>query len=84
MFYNSASYNGRLDVVIYLCEQGADIELGTFVGATPMHTAAYSGHLDVVKYLYNKGAKIDAEQAMKWTPLHLGWFVFLRNFFFFF
>ena len=72
IFSNLAAYNGRFDVVTYLTQHGANIELDTLTGATPIHTAAYHGHLEIVKYLREKGARADAEQSNKWTPLHLG------------
>jgi ankyrin repeat protein len=65
-----AAYSGKLDVVKYLVEQGADVDAKTVVGWTVLHDAAYSGTLDIVKYLVEQGANVDAKNNVGWTPLH--------------
>ena len=42
---------GNLDVVKYLVEKGADVNIPDENGWTPLHIAAKEGKLDVVKYL---------------------------------
>ena len=46
-----AAESGRLPLVQYLCEDGADKEARTIRGLTPLLWAALEGHLPVVQYL---------------------------------
>ena len=72
-----AAGSGKLDVVKYLIEKGADVNIegeGEFGIGTPLHIAARSGKLEVVKYLVEKGANINAKDnhnKTPWTPLHM-------------
>jgi ankyrin repeat protein len=52
-----AAADGRLDVVMTLIEQGANIHA---YDDEALREAAENGHLDVVKYLVEHGADIDA------------------------
>lgn len=49
--------DGNLDAVIFLVENGADIETISFNNTTPVMFAFQNGHIDIVKYLLGKGAK---------------------------
>ena len=51
-----AAQNGRLGVVQYLVEIGADKEKASNNGASPLIIAAQDGHLPVVQYLVEMGA----------------------------
>lgn len=51
---------GRLDVVDYLLENGADPSFKNLVGNTPLHTAVKYGHTDIIKCLLVAGAEPDA------------------------
>jgi ankyrin repeat protein len=65
-----AAANGHLDVVKYLCDKGAQIEvMGTMGHRTPLHGAALKGHLDIVKLLCARGANVHAVGDMGDTPL---------------
>lgn len=70
--FQSSSY-GRLDIVIYLIELGADVksiadeESSRY--ATPLHFAAANGHLEVVKELIRCGSSIDPIDVNNNTPL---------------
>jgi len=46
-----AAQGGHLDIVKYLDDNGADLEVRDY---RPMFYAAMNGHLDVVRYLYEK------------------------------
>jgi hypothetical protein len=46
-------------VVHYLVENGADLEIANRHGHTCLMIAAYKGHEDIVHYLLEKGALID-------------------------
>ena len=53
--------NGSLDVVEYLVEKGADVNIGISDRLAPVACAAAQGHLDTVKYLVGKGADVNAD-----------------------
>ena len=49
----------RSQVVHYLVENGADIEIANRHGHTCLMIAAYKGHEDIVQFLLERGAHID-------------------------
>ncbi|KAH8598510.1 ankyrin repeat-containing domain protein, partial [Bisporella sp. PMI_857] len=53
---NSASGNGRVDVVKLLLDNGADAAIPNKDGWTPLNSASKNGHIDVVKLLLDNGA----------------------------
>jgi ankyrin repeat protein len=56
-----ASSLGKLDIVQYLLDSGADIEAKDKMGRTPLITAARErGGIDVIKLLVEKGAAVNA------------------------
>jgi ankyrin repeat protein len=55
----SASYNGHLDVVKYLVENGAKISAQR---NKALIEASDGGHLDIVKYLVERGADVSAQR----------------------
>ena len=66
-----ASYNGHLDVVRYLVEQGADIEKAVDYGDTPLIWASAEGPLEVVRYLLEQGADVNKTNDSGSTSLHM-------------
>ena len=58
-----ASKHGHTDVVMVLCDAGADIDLKNKDGETAMMTALNHGRMDVVKILTDFGADFDAFNA---------------------
>ena len=48
-----AAMKGHLPVVQYLCEQGADMEVGSNGNWTPLHGAALNGHFLWLQYLHS-------------------------------
>lgn len=46
-----AALTGKLDIVKYLCENGADVELATDHDETALHLASANGFREIVKYL---------------------------------
>lgn len=65
-----AARNGRLKVLKYLIEKGANFEDKTANdGATPLEGAASKGHLDIVKFLVEKGANVNHQDNDKDTPI---------------
>lgn len=57
----TAARHGRGEVVAFLVEKGANVNVADGYGYTPLHLAAEGGHLDVVKRLVKAGAKADAK-----------------------
>jgi ankyrin repeat protein len=54
-----ASASNQMDVLKYLMERGARVEVRTILGLSPLIAAAQRGHADVVKLLLLKGADLD-------------------------
>ncbi|OUM65895.1 hypothetical protein PIROE2DRAFT_29413, partial [Piromyces sp. E2] len=54
-----ACYSGKLDVVTYLVEQGANVNKENRKGATPLFNACIGGHEAVVQYLVEHGADVN-------------------------
>jgi|LakMenEpi03Aug12_release.lakeMendotaPanAssembly.Ray.scaffolds.fasta_scaffold749898_1 ankyrin repeat protein len=64
-----AADKGHLNIVRYLVQKGADINLNDgIVGGSPIGSAASSGHADVVKYLLEHGALLDVSEPNR-NPL---------------
>lgn len=67
-----AAYKGNTEIVKYLHQKGADINIRDGVGVTfgPIHYAAYFGYADLANYLAISGAnlKVSADMGMG-TPL---------------
>ncbi len=61
--------NGRLDVVQYLVEHGANVNERLGDDSTPLHVAAQNGDMDIVKYLVEHRASINARDLFGYTPL---------------
>ena len=55
-----AASEGKLDVVRYLLDEGANVNARESSGSTPLAEAAYYGHVDVIKELLLRGADINA------------------------
>lgn len=56
----------HIDLVKYLVECGADIEVANFDGKRSLHEAAQYGSLDCVEYLLKCGAQIDCLKRADW------------------
>ena len=67
-----ASYNGHIEVVKFLLEDGAKVDLpeSNENNQTSLHLSSIRGHADISEYLINHGAKIDAKDSYGWTPMH--------------
>ncbi len=66
-----AAGHGRLDMVEWLADRGADIDVPDSWGSTPLHQAASAGHLDIVQWLVHNGADTMAEIYDRRTPFNL-------------
>ena len=66
----AACFEGRLDIVRYLCEQEADFHIANKYNNTCLMIASYKGHHDVVNYLLQRGACPDTKALCGATALH--------------
>ena len=63
-----ASYNGHMDVVVALCDRGADVN-ASHDGATVLTLATLGGYVDIVKVLCDRGAAVNAVDNGGFTAL---------------
>jgi len=62
----------HLPFLVFMIENGADINVKDKSCCTPFHLAARNGHLSVVEYLVNQRADVNARASLyNVTPLHL-------------
>ena len=66
----AACFDGRLDIVQYLVEHGAKINISDAFNNTCLMIAASKGHLNVVKYLLSIGSNPDVVSNCGNTALH--------------
>jgi ankyrin repeat protein len=66
----AAASTGHPDLVQVLLTAGANIEVATASGITPLGAAAAAGHVEVAQLLLSAGANIAATDAAGQTPLH--------------
>ena len=65
-----AIQNRQFSDVRQLVKHGADVNLTTNEGATPLHFAAQTGQLASVHLLLQEGANVRALYQDQWMPLH--------------
>lgn len=66
-----ASAHGKLALAEELVSTGADVNITSSNGFTPLHRAAQHGHVTVVEFLLSKGAKLKPASKDHDTPLSL-------------
>ena len=66
---SAASYEGCLDVVRLLLENGANTEIPSIGGETPLTNAASHGSFEIVELLVQYGANIRYKTPNRWTAL---------------
>jgi ankyrin repeat protein len=66
-----AAYEGHLNIVDLLLDNGASLDVGSVDGWTPLHSASYWGQTEVVAALIHHGAFLNAQTNGGQTPLHL-------------
>lgn len=68
---NLAAKGGRLDVVRFLVENGADINAKNSYHSTPLYLAVIRKHQEAAKYLIQQGADINLSGYGLRTPLQM-------------
>lgn len=68
-----AARNGALDVMRFLLDSQASVEVASTGGLRPLHHTANYSREDAMRLLIEKGADVDATDSTGNTPLH--WFV---------
>ena len=66
---SDASLRGKLDVVKFLVQRGANVKGTNRDGNTPLHVAAFMCREDVVKFLLEKGASVETKNQRGETPI---------------
>lgn len=67
-----AAYFGNTDAVVFLIEQGADVNAVSVndLRLTPLHSACSGGHNTIASMLLEAGADVNAKQSSGVTALH--------------
>jgi len=66
---HQAANNGHTDIVAYLIDQGADVNIRTEGGDVPLHSAARNGHIKVMQLLIDNGTDLKQWGTGCGTPL---------------
>jgi len=66
---HSATLHGRVQVVKYLLEKGAKVNVQNLAGMTPLHFAAREGFLEVATILLSHNADVNIRNSQGWTAL---------------
>jgi hypothetical protein len=66
----AALARGHFQIVEFLHQNGADIDVLGFDGITPLISAAWFGDLDIVQRLLTYKANVNAKTKHKWSALH--------------
>ena len=67
----NAAWNGHLAICRLLLDKGAQLEVKSSHGGTPLHYAADQGHVEIVRLLCDHGADVKARTDTGNRPLHL-------------
>jgi ankyrin repeat protein len=69
---HAAAFGGHNKAIVYLLEQGANVDIGGKFNETALMIAVSEGHYDTAKLLIEKGANVNAyDEAEYATPLKL-------------
>ena len=63
-------WGGHIEVVRFLVENGASVNILGRDGRTPLYFAALDGHIDVVRFLVENGADVNPRSHFT-TPLDI-------------
>lgn len=65
-----ASRNGNLDVIRFLLDNNASVEVASTGGLRPLHHTANYSKEEAMKLLIERGANVDATDSTSSTPMH--------------
>ncbi len=70
---HEAAKAGWVDVIHYLLEKNADVNVRSALGSTPLHWAAAGGHAEAARALLAAGGNLDAtnyegKSVLDWAP----------------
>jgi len=65
----AAVVGSYFNIVKYLVEHGADVNIANLRGETPLHLAVLSDNVDIISFLLNEGSWIESEDECCDTPL---------------
>lgn len=68
-----AVFRGNMEMVRFLVENGADVNLPDVHRRSPLHYAASHEHNDIQKYLTDKGADVNAKDSQGKRPGEFGY-----------
>ena len=66
-----AALNGKLELVRYLTQKGADVNIRNANNDTALYLAAASGSVDIIKLPLDKGMSVNLTNSNDRTPLHV-------------
>jgi hypothetical protein len=65
-----AAYNGHVEIIRLLLQNGAEVNAKDNHGHTPLQDAAFQGHVDILHLLVENGADLEAQSNGGWRALH--------------
>ncbi|KAK6507850.1 hypothetical protein TWF481_006272 [Arthrobotrys musiformis] len=69
--FHQAVFSGKAEMVEYLIDKGANVDVRDIDGWSPIMVAAQMGYCNIIKTLLDKGANIDSEAQSGATALFL-------------
>jgi len=70
---NYKTEDEQIKLIEYLLNKGADVNVSSSNGKTPLHYSLRRGMpLEIVELLVSKGASVNVRDGNGWTPLHCG------------
>ena len=61
---------GHIEIIRLLLQNGAEVNVKSNDGYTPLHYAAIRGHVEILHLLVENGADIEAQDSIGWRALH--------------
>lgn len=66
---HNAAFYGRKEIVEYLCNKKANVNLGNYIGYTPLMASTREGYLEVVQILLQNGSSVNQVNDEGFTAL---------------
>ena len=65
-----AALNGHVEIIRFLLQNGAEVNVKNNGGIAPLHCSAWNGHVDILHLLVENGANLEAQDRNGWRALH--------------